>query len=151
MSRTLLTAALLTAVAAGATVLASDRIAVYAKVDRVVIEPNDSAPERIQVWGTFSIAMPANPNDYRPAARGYLYFRADKNASAARREWSDLKAIAGTGQIVALGNRWEAVPRLRPTADPPADPDPYPINAGLTKVRGNTEYGPIRALADARQ
>jgi hypothetical protein len=131
--------------------LASDRVAVYAKVDRVVFEPSDAAPDAVQVWGTFSIAVTNNPNDYRPAARGYLYFRPGTNQQAARREWTDLNAIAGSGQIVALGNRWEGVPRLRQAAERPADPDPYPINTGLTKISGRTDYAPIRALADARQ
>ena len=38
--------------------------------------------------------------------RGYLYFVADKDKEAvSRREWADLKRVAGTGQCVALGSR----------------------------------------------
>lgn len=127
---------------------ASDRVAVYGKVDRVVLEPNAEAPTAIQVWGVFSIAQARNRNDYQPAARGYLYYSLPAKADVARREWADLKSVAGTGTIVGFGSRWEGVPQLRQPNDPPATPDPYTINAGLTKVQGRTEYGPIRALLD---
>src|SRR5260221_13952003 len=75
---------------------ASDRVSVYARVDKVVLEPNAEAPERVQVWGVFSVAdwRNNNMNDYLPAARGYLYFTLGKNTDAARREWADLKSVA---------------------------------------------------------
>ena len=149
MRKATLYAAALAALTVGAVVTgASDRVAVYAKVDRVVLEPNTDAPNAIQIWGVFSIAQTGNPNDYRPATRGYLYYALSGRTDLSRREWSDLKSVAGTGGIVAFGSRWEGVPRLRQPNDPPAKPDPYSINAGLTKVRGNTEYAPIRALLD---
>lgn len=137
--------------AAGAAIgRASDRVAVYGKVDRVVLEPGADAPERIQLWGVFSVAVPKNPNDYRPAARGYLYFTLSNNRDAARREWADLKAVAGSGQIVAFGSRWEGPPRLRPSTETPASPDPYAVDAGVTKVQGRTDYAPIRAVIEYR-
>lgn len=149
--RTKLCAAILTIVAAGAISHASDRVAVYAKVDRVVLEPAADAPEMIQIWGVFSTALPNNPNDYRPAARGYLYYRLPSNREAARREWSDLKQIAGSGQLVAFGSRWEGAPRLRAADEPPANPDVYSVNTGLIKVEGRTDYAPIRALLDFKK
>jgi hypothetical protein len=127
---------------------ASDRISVYAKVDRVVLAPNADAPDTIQVFGVFSVAQPNNPNDYRPAARGYLYYSLGPNRDAARREWSDLKSVAGTGQVVAFGSRWEGTPTVREAKEAPSKPDVYSVNTGVTKVRGNTEYAPIRALLD---
>src|SRR5437870_822109 len=94
-------------VGAGLIAHASDRVAVYAKVDKVVFEPNEQAPERVQVWGVFSVAdwRNNNMNDYQPTARGYLYFTLGKNPEIARREWTDLKSVAGTNQIVAFGLR----------------------------------------------
>lgn len=145
MTKTKLFAALI-ALVATLPALASDRVAVYAKVDRVVLEPSEQAPDTIQIWGTFSIAQPNNFNDYKPAARGYLYYRLPEKADLARREWGDLKAVAGTGQIVAFGSRFEGTPRLRPANEAPGKPDAYSINAGLTKVNGRTDYPPIRAL-----
>lgn len=54
---------------------ASDPTAVYARVDKVVLEPNPDSPATIQVWGVFSLARPNDRNDYLPPARGYLYFK----------------------------------------------------------------------------
>ena len=149
MVRIAVVAALVAAIGAAARLAqASDRVAVYARVDRVVLQPNAGAPDTIQVFGTFSIAERNNPNDYRPAARGYLYYRLPAKRDAARREWADLAAMAGTGQIVAFGSRWDGVPRLRPATEPPTKPDPYSVNTGVTKVSGKTDYAPIRALLD---
>ena len=127
---------------------ASDRVAVYAKIERVVLEPNAEAPATVQIWGVFSIAQTGNPNDYQPAARGYLYYRLPSRVDLARREWADLNSVAGTDQVVAFGLRWEGVPRLRQANDKPSNPDPYTLNTGVTKVRANNDYAPIRALID---
>ena len=145
--------AVVMAVMAGvaAVVRASDRVAVYAKVDKVILEPSTGEPAAIQVWGVFSVAQAGNPNDYQPAARGYLYYRLPSRVDLARREWTDLQSVAGTGEIVAFGSRWEGVPRLRQINDKPANPDPYTLNTGLTKVRGNNQYAPIRAVLDFKQ
>ena len=141
-------AALAALIAGGIVIHASDRVAVYAKVDRVVLEPNSEAPNTIQIWGVFSVAQRNNPNDYLPAAKGYLYYTVSGNAYVVRREWSDLKRVAGTGELVAFGSRWDGVPRLRQANDPPAGPDRYSINTGVSRVRGRTDYAPIRALLD---
>jgi hypothetical protein len=146
----LLICALAVAAASVEVTFASDRVAVYAKVDRVVLDPSAGQPETIQVWGVFSLAQASNPNDYKPAAAGYLYFAPSQDRAAARREWSDLKSVAGTGQLVAFGSRYESIPRLRQPGDKPSNPDIYTINIGVTKVQGRTDYAPIRALVDYR-
>jgi hypothetical protein len=130
---------------------ASDRVSVYAKVDRVVLAPSAEAPDTIQIFGVFSVAQPNNPNDYRPAARGYLYYTAGTNRDAARREWADLKSIAGSGQVVAFGSRWEGTPRVRDTGETPSTPDEYAVNTGVTKINGRTDYAPVRALIDFKR
>lgn len=131
-----------------AVVRASDPAALYARVDRVVLEPGPDRPETIQVWGVFSIAKPDNRNDYLPPARGYLYFTLAGPNENARREWQDLRQIAGTGQIVALGSRYQLRVRLRKADEQPVSPDPYVVSIGLAKVSGRTDYAPIRALVD---
>jgi hypothetical protein len=136
--------------AAVAALHASDPIAVYARIDRVVLAPNPEAPQTIQIFGVFSLATPGNPNDYRPPARGYLYFKLGGDEGIARREWADLKGIAGTPQIVAFGNRRQLEPRLRTASEAPDAPDAYSTGMGLTKVSSKTDYAPIRALADFR-
>jgi hypothetical protein len=144
---TVFAAVLAAAVIAAAGLGASDRMSVYAKVDKVILEPSAEAPTTVQIWGVFSIAHRANPNDYQPAARGYLYYSLpSRSPELARREWNDLKSIAGTGEIVAFGSRWEGVPRLRQADDKPSNPDAYTLNTGVTKVQGNTQYAPISAL-----
>jgi hypothetical protein len=151
MNKTTLFAAALAVCTAGAALRASDRVAVYARVDKVILEPSTSEPAAIQVWGVFSVAQAGNPNDYQPAARGYLYYRLPSRVDLARREWADLQSVAGTGEIVAFGSRWEGVPQVRRINDKPANPDQYTLNTGLTKVRGNNQYAPIRALLDFKQ
>ena len=118
-------------VAGFAVVHASDPIAVYARVDKVVLEPTPGAPQAIQVWGVFAIAKPDDRNDYLPAAPGYLYFKlpeagAGASASAsqesARREWAALAQVAGTGQLVSFGSRYRFEARLRKSIDQPTSP-----------------------------
>ena len=107
-----------TAMLVGATVLvatgalsASGPVGIYGIIERVVFEPNDQAPERVQLWGAFAFHDNSqSPASVSPASRGYLYFRLPagspgSDAAKIRTEWSDLKAVAGTNQAVAFG-RW---------------------------------------------
>ena len=96
------------------------------------------------------MAKPNDPNDYLPPARGYLYLALAANPQAALKEWADLQSVAGTTQIVSFGSRWDFKARVRNADEKPVNPDPYLVSIGLTKVRGNTAYAPIRALLDAR-
>ena len=124
---------------------ASDFTGVYARIDKVVVEPSADKPERIEIWGVFAIAQSNNPRDYDAPVRGYLYYTLRENTEAARREWNDLKQVAGTGEIVAFGNRGRAG-RVRKNGEKAESPDPYATNVGVNKVRGRTDYEPIRAL-----
>ncbi len=132
-------------------VQASDPMAVYARVDRVVLEPTPDRPDRIQVWGVFSLAKPGFRDDYLPPARGYLYFKLADSPVMARKEWADLQRVAGSGQIVAFGSRYTLDAQVRKASDAPSNPDPYVISIGLTKTTGRTQYAPIRALLDYKQ
>ena len=40
----------------------SDWIGVYARIDKVSLEPNATAPERIQIWGAFALASKGDRN-----------------------------------------------------------------------------------------
>lgn len=133
-----------------AAISASDRNAVYARIDKVVLEPTAEAPQRVQVWGVFAMAKPNDVNEYLPPSRGYLYLTLAANPQAAQKEWADLQSVAGTPQIVSFGSRWELKARVRNADEKPASPDPYVASIGVTKVRGRTDYAPIRALLDAR-
>jgi hypothetical protein len=142
----------LTGAIAGTVLQASDRTGIYARVDKVVMEPNEQAPQRIQVWGVFALAEPKDPNDYRPPARGYLYYTLPSNAALALREWADLKSVAGTNQIVAFGTRWSNSPtrvRVRKADERPESPDAYAMDIGLRKIN-RTDYAPVRSVIEFR-
>ena len=124
---------------------ASDPTAVYTRVERVVLEPNAEAPQAIQVWGVFAMAKPDDRNDYLPPKRGYLYFTFNGTSPAVRAEWADLQHVAGTGQIVSFGSRYQLKARLRPADERPANPDAYVLNFGVQKNR-RSDYEPIKAL-----
>ncbi len=95
----------------GGSLSASDPIGIYALVDRVVLEPNEEAPERIQIWGAFALAQGHGRKFgeyYHPATRGYLYYQLVKGKEEqCRNEWKDLQRVAGTGQCVAFGSRYQ--------------------------------------------
>lgn len=130
--------------------LASDRVGVYAVIDKVVLEPNADAPERIQIFGVFALAERGDPNNYQPPQRGYLYFTAPPGKEAvARNEWADLKNLAGKHQVVAFGTRWELRATVRKADDKPTSPDMYQLSSGVVKVRSDTSYSPIKSLLDA--
>ena len=126
----------------------SDFTGIYARVDKVVLEPNPSSPDRIQIWGAFALASKEDRTLYDAPQRGYLYFSCKPGTEeVCRKEWADLKASAGTGQVIGLGSRYAPRPRLRKADDKPADPDEYPLNFGLVKMsERSSDYAPIRAL-----
>ena len=142
------------ALACGATLTtthASDLVGVYAFVDKVVLEPDDNAPERIQIWGGFALAE-GRGSTYAPAKRGYMYFKlpASKEKEALR-EWKDLKALAGADQLVAFGTRHGGKATVRAADAKPAEPDVYKVDIGLTKVTPRDDYPPHKELLALRK
>lgn len=176
-------------------VSASGPVGIYGIIERVVFEPSESAPERVQVWGVFAYVNGCAGNPAWPAAaprecgvaaataastrpgtspveRGYLYFKlpdvvagltTPADVDAAKREWADMKAMAGGRQAIAFG-RWGLVGRfedlrpatradglpllfrtvvrggeftdvrVRPASEAPADPATYQTNAGIVRL-----------------
>jgi hypothetical protein len=87
---------------------ASGPLGIYGIVEKVVLEPDEKAPERIQLWGAFAYVdgVVGQGLTVSAAQRGYLYFRLDRSqVEAIKNEWADLKAVAGTGQAIGFG-RW---------------------------------------------
>jgi hypothetical protein len=142
---------LLAALSVG-TARASDFVGVYALIDKVVFEPNADKPERIQVFGVFAIARADDRNLYQPAQRGYLYFTLpDTQRDLALREWSDLKAKAGSRTVISFGARsMTKAPTVRKTAEKPASPDVYTLGFGLVESRSDTDYAPVKSVLEAR-
>lgn len=143
---------LLLAVLATASVQASDPIGIYALAEKVVLEPNDANPERIQIWGVFALAK-GRGYDYDSARRGYLYYKLNpEKKEACLKEWADLKATAGTKQCLAFGSRHQEKGAIREKVEKPKNPDVYPVAFGLTKVP-DKDYKPIKeilALAESK-
>src|SRR5205807_136344 len=109
-------------------------VGIYAMVDKVVFEPNDSAPERVQIWGTFMVAKGRGGDDYEDPVRGYFYYTLPKGKEAtAKKEWADLKKLAGTDQTIAFASRHEEKGKIRKATDKAESPDPYPLGFGLQK------------------
>src|SRR5437867_2012565 len=125
---------------------ASDPIGIYALVDRVVFEPDVALAERIQIWGAFALAT-GRGEEYAEPAAGYMYFSLpEKKAEAARKEWADLKKLAGTGKCLAFAGRYQEKGKVRRSEENAKRPDVYPIAQGVTEMRARTEYPPIKAL-----
>ena len=133
---------------------ASGQAGIIGVIERVVFEPSAEAPERVQVWGAFTIAEYVPSQGFTrflgPGSRGYLYFTlpADRTrVENARREWADLKAVAGTKQAVSFVYwdrfRDNKLVSVRDAATRPAVPDIYTSDLGVTKL-GAT--GPYEAL-----
>jgi hypothetical protein len=112
---------------------ASGPIAAYAIVENVVMEPNETAPDRIQVWGVFMLETSPQSSSYASPQRGYLYYKLPSNsdAKATRAVWTDLKKVAGTGMTIGFGSGSTAVAsgagRVRKVTETPANPDAFPI------------------------
>ena len=164
----------------------SGGIGFYGIVERVVFEPGEANAERIQVWGAFAYVdtlRPAAVNVSR-AERGYLYFRvrsdipgftSEREVANNRREWADLKALAGTGQAIGFGSwgyigsfsvldpkgvagppsfLFERKPsggertdlRVRPANEPPAGPATYQSEIGVVKLSDQGSHAAIVKL-----
>jgi hypothetical protein len=114
---------------------ASDPVGIYALVEKVVLEPNDSSPQKIQVWGAFAFADDQNGDGYVVPQRGYLYFTLlQGKEEICKKEWADLKAVAGTSQGVGFGRRYQPKGRVRKANEKPESPDTYPIGFGMQKM-----------------
>jgi hypothetical protein len=172
--------------AMAASVSASGRIGFYGIVEKVVFEPNEAAAERIQVWGAFMyVDGGASQNIATSTARrGYLYFRLQPNIPGftpqsqidlTKKEWADLKAIAGSGQAIGFGNwgyigsfgvlepggtaappsfLWERKPqggeradlRVRPATEAPSAPATYQTETGIVKLNAAGSHASVVKL-----
>ena len=129
---------------AAVTLRASDFVGVYAVVEKVVLEPSDAAPERVQIWGGFALSEGQRGSEYGAAQRGYLYYScpAGQQATCAR-EWADLKNVAGKNTGVGFGARYKETGRVRKADQPPASPDVYPIERGVVRLAADHESLPV--------
>jgi hypothetical protein len=117
------------------TLKASDPTGLYAVVQKVVLEPSETEPLRIQIWGAFALWDKRTPDDYQAPKAGYLYYSCPKGQeTTCRNEWSDIKSVAGQGQGIGFGARFRETGRVRKADEQPTAPDVYPIRMGVVKV-----------------
>jgi hypothetical protein len=150
MKRIVWVAALIALPAVAPAASASDPIGGFVVVDQVMFEPSASAPQRVQVWGTFSLAQDARGRSYSAPRRGYLYFAAVQGKEAdCLKEWRDFEKAAGKAEVIGFG-RSPSIGEFGkvhvPGTDPPR-PVPYPLNFGLVKIRPDTTWAPVRGLS----
>jgi len=158
------------AIVVSASILKADGpVGVYAMVQKVVIEPNEASPKTLQIWGVFVWVDGGlkSPGPINLPQRGYLYFRLPDGAAeatAAKKQWTDIKAIAGSNQIIAFGDWKYSGPfedlyipatgglediRVRKQTEAPAKPIAYPIKTGLLKIADDPAHESLRSLMKA--
>ena len=129
---------------------ASDPMGAYCLIDKVVLEPSE-CPERAQVWGACAIA---NRYGYQAPTRGYFYYSIPTGQEeVTRREWLDLKAVAGTNEAVGFGGRNRNMGRFRLVTEEVKTADAYPLNVGIVKLRDSIWQGTelLQQLRAARE
>jgi tRNA U38,U39,U40 pseudouridine synthase TruA len=129
---------------------ASGPVAVYALIDKVTMEPNANNPERIRIYGVFSVAQ-GQASSYTAPSRGFLYFSLSHSDPAqTKKEWADLQSVAGTRQVVGFGAGWFQIVHVYEVhiVEPPVAPSPdeYALNAGVVKV--NPDQAHARTLLE---
>jgi hypothetical protein len=149
--------------------MADGPVGVYAMVQKVVFEPSEAAPKTLQIWGVFVWVDGGlkSPGPINLPQRGYIYFKLPdgaSQASAAKKQWTDIKAIAGSNQIIAFGDWRYSGPfedlyipvtggledvRVRKQAEAPAKPIAYPIKIGLLKIADDPAHESLRSLMKA--
>jgi hypothetical protein len=121
---------------------ASDRIGVYAVIEKVVLEPTEAAPERIQIWGAFALSDESSVSTYGPAQRGYLYYTCPQGKeTVCRKEWADMKSLAGSATGVGFGQRHSPTGRIRKAGEKATAPDTYPIQMGIVRIENASDRG----------
>ena len=139
---------------AAITAHASFPLGVYAVIDKVVLEPGDAEPQRVQVWGAFALWDDRPGLGYRAPERGYLYYSCSKaQAGICRNEWADLKSVAGTGQTVGFGSRSLSAGRVRASGEAALAPEPYPIQFGVVQMGASPRgaiFDQLKAVARGR-
>jgi hypothetical protein len=139
------TAALAVAMTLGtsSTAFASFPMGVWTRVTKMVFEPNEQSPTKVQIHGAF---MFWTGSSYGPVANGFTYYECKgKNGPATpdelktcSTEWQDLKKNVGnmddpSSGKYCLGYGAQNLPtgKLRKPGDPVENPDAWPFAMGV--------------------
>lgn len=107
----LVVAALVLSLASTSVIAKNATIGIYAIIDEVTFEPDGPPPNFIRISGVFVVPVPISSGQYRSPQRGYLYFRIPPGMEqATRKDWNELKTLAGTGRAVGFGQYWVPIP-----------------------------------------
>jgi hypothetical protein len=83
--------------------------------------------------------MPSNAPRLAKATRGFFYYTAKPGQEdMARREWADLKSVAGKEIAVGFGRRNYPYGTFRAVDAKVENPDVYPIHLGVTQLGDNS-------------
>jgi hypothetical protein len=105
---------------------------VVCDVERVVLEPSETAPTHIQIHGAFALAEGGPGAPYSAPVRGYLYLACPAGREAdCKTHFADIKKALGSTQCAGIGQAGEALPRVRADGVTPASPDTYSFGIGV--------------------
>ena len=93
----------------GATAWAGGPPPAYVVVDRVVLEPSATAPERIRIEGSFIRLENVRRYEYGKPVHGFVYLSLEPGKEKeCRAEWAKWQKAAGTGKVVTVGSCHDA-------------------------------------------
>ena len=127
----LVVVALLLSVTSTSVTAKNATIGIYAVIDAVTFEPDGPSPNFIRISGVFVVPVPMSSGQYGSPQKGYLYFRIPSGMEqATRKDWNELKTVAGTGRAVGFAQYW--VPN-------PNDQQGHPHHSLEVRVHGDRE------------
>jgi hypothetical protein len=129
-----LSAALLavSALAITSTASATTIVNVVMDVEKVVLEPDGSAPTRIQIHGVFALAEGGPGAPYAAPKRGYLYLACPTGREAdCKTHFLDIQKAIGDARCAGIGQAGETLPTVRAEGTTPSAPDTYSFGLGV--------------------
>ena len=97
------------ALAVGSRAWAGGPPPVYVVVDKVVLEPSATAPERIRIEGSFVRLANIPRYEYGKPVHGFIYLSIEPGKEKeCRAEWDKWQKAVGTGKAVSVGACHEA-------------------------------------------
>jgi hypothetical protein len=126
-------------------VQASEPAGVYGWIHKIVPEPNRESPRRLQVWGTFCVAVGASGEAYTEPEHGYLYFELPSDSNAALKEYADLQSIIGQPGVGSFGSRSIRL-RVRTSDQKPDRPDLYSRGDGPEHLDYSANLAAVKML-----
>jgi hypothetical protein len=99
----------------------------YVLVEKVVLEPDEQKPERVQLWGCFTRI--SKSSGYTAPVYGWMYL---SGGDECRQQWLQLSKDAGSGKVLAIGHCFQAqqglaLPIRKPEEHPDKPDGAYPL------------------------